>query len=99
MRSKTSFKLPELTKAQHRRLCDFQQLTPEQRLGWMSKAGSVFLRKRPEILQFGPTIPEAVRAYCTLKRKRLELEVLRDRRGRRYLRVVQVRIPKGMLCD
>ena len=92
LRDQFPTRLPKLTKAQLKRLKDFQRLTPDQRLRWMYKAGSVFLQKHPEILSFGPTLSEAVRAYCTLNRKRLELEVIRDRRGRRSLRVVEVPI-------
>lgn len=94
MGSQQARKVPrqQLTKAQVKRLRDFQSLTSAQRLAGMDAAAKRFWKEHPEIATFGPTPAEAVRTYCAMKRKKLELEVVRDRHGQRTLRVVEVPI-------
>ncbi|MBI3088367.1 MAG: hypothetical protein HYY91_05740 [Candidatus Omnitrophica bacterium] len=82
----------QLTKAQVKRLRDFQNLTSAQRLAGMDAAAKRFWKEHPEIATLGSTPAEAVRTYCARKRKKLELEVVRDRHGRRTLRVVEMPI-------
>ena len=82
-------------KAYLKRLREIQELTPEQRVRWVAEAGQKFLRKHPEILQLGPTPSEAMRIYCAKKHKKLELELVRDKRGRRSLQVIEVPWPRG----
>ncbi len=78
------------TKAQLKRLRDFQSLTSEQRLCGMDDAARRFWKEHPEIAKLGPTPAEAIRTYCAMKQTKLELEVVRDKKGQRTLRVVQV---------
>lgn len=89
-RAAKALRQPELTKAQVKRLRDFKKLTPTQRLCGMDDAARRFWKEHPEIAKLAPTPAEAIRTYCATKQKKLELEVVRDKKGQRTLRVVEV---------